>query len=67
MLRLGRNAGEFRVGEVSVEEIVATITGAKDNVVARRAARHATDAAGVEHRRGRAESTSSDCHEELEL
>jgi D-xylose transport system ATP-binding protein len=41
VLRLGRNAGEFRVGEVSQEEIVATITGAKDNVVARRAARHA--------------------------
>jgi D-xylose transport system ATP-binding protein len=47
VLRLGRNAGEFRVGEVSVEEIVATITGAKDNVVARRAARHASaDVAG---------------------
>jgi D-xylose transport system ATP-binding protein len=41
VLRLGRNAGEFRVGEVSQEDIVATITGAKDNVVARRAARHA--------------------------
>jgi len=41
VLRLGRNAGEFRVGEVSSEEIVATITGAKDNVVARRAARTA--------------------------
>jgi D-xylose transport system ATP-binding protein len=39
VLRLGRNAGEFRVGEVTQEEIVATITGAKDNVVARRAAR----------------------------
>jgi D-xylose transport system ATP-binding protein len=40
VLRLGRNAGDFRVGEVSQEDIVATITGAKDNVVARRAARH---------------------------
>jgi D-xylose transport system ATP-binding protein len=40
VLRLGRNAGDFRVGEVSQEDIVAAITGAKDNVVARRAARH---------------------------
>jgi D-xylose transport system ATP-binding protein len=46
VLRLGRNAGEFRVGEVSQEDIVATITGAKDNVIARRAGRHtSTDAA----------------------
>jgi D-xylose transport system ATP-binding protein len=41
VLRLGRNAGEFRVGEVSQEDVVAAITGAKDNVVARRAARDA--------------------------
>jgi D-xylose transport system ATP-binding protein len=40
VLRLGRNAGDFRVDEVSQEDIVAAITGAKDNVVARRAARH---------------------------
>jgi D-xylose transport system ATP-binding protein len=47
VLRLGRNAGEFQVGEVSQEDIVATITGAKDNVVTRRAARHVSaDAAG---------------------
>lgn len=39
VLRLGRNAGDFRVGEVSQEDIVAAITGARDNVVARRAAR----------------------------
>ena len=54
VLRLGRNAGEFRVGEVSVEEIVATITGAKDNVVARRAARHATADVAGSSTRGRA-------------
>ena len=41
VLRLGRNAGDFRIGEVSQEDIVAAITGASDNVVARRAARHA--------------------------
>lgn len=41
VLRLGRNAGDFQVGEVSQEDIVAAITGAKDNVVARRAARQA--------------------------
>jgi D-xylose transport system ATP-binding protein len=39
VLRLGRNAGDFRVGEVSQEDIVAAITGASDNVVARRATR----------------------------
>jgi D-xylose transport system ATP-binding protein len=39
VLRLGHNAGEFRIGEVSYEEIIAAITGASDNVVAQRAAR----------------------------
>ena len=37
VLRLGRNNGEFHVGDVSYEEIVAAITGASDNVVTRRA------------------------------
>jgi D-xylose transport system ATP-binding protein len=41
VLRLGRNGGEFRVGEVDQEDVVAAITGAKDNVVAERAARRA--------------------------
>ena len=36
VLRLGRNNGVFEVGAVSQEEIVAAITGASDNVVARR-------------------------------
>jgi len=39
VLRLGHNAGEFRIGEVSYEQIIAAITGASDNVVAQRAAR----------------------------
>jgi D-xylose transport system ATP-binding protein len=39
VLRLGHNAGEFRIGEVTTEQLVATITGASDNVVAQRAAR----------------------------
>jgi D-xylose transport system ATP-binding protein len=39
VLRLGRNAGEFMVGEVTQEEVVAAITGASENVVSRRAAR----------------------------
>jgi D-xylose transport system ATP-binding protein len=39
VLRLGRNNGVFKVGDVSQEEIVAAITGASDNVVAQRAAR----------------------------
>ncbi|KFF60465.1 hypothetical protein JF66_04240 [Cryobacterium sp. MLB-32] len=37
VLRLGRNNGEFTVGEVSYEEIIAAITGASDNAVTRRA------------------------------
>ena len=40
VLRLGRNGGEFRVDEVTTQELVAAITGASDNVVAARAARH---------------------------
>jgi D-xylose transport system ATP-binding protein len=38
VLRLGRNNGVFEIGAVSTEDIVAAITGATDNVVARRAA-----------------------------
>ena len=38
VLRLGRNNGVFDIGSVSTEDIVAAITGATDNVVARRAA-----------------------------
>jgi len=41
VLRLGRNAGEYRVGEATQEQVVAAITGAADNVVSRRSARHA--------------------------
>lgn len=39
VLRLGRNAGEFKVGEATNEEIVQAITGASDNAVSRRRAR----------------------------
>jgi ABC-type sugar transport system ATPase subunit len=38
VLRLGRNNGDFRVKDVSTEEIIAAITGATDNVVTRRSA-----------------------------
>ncbi|MET4782366.1 ATP-binding cassette domain-containing protein [Glaciihabitans sp. UYNi722] len=38
VLRLGRNNGEFRVGDVSPETIIAAITGATDNAVTRRTA-----------------------------
>jgi D-xylose transport system ATP-binding protein len=38
VLRLGRNNGEFRVADVSYEDIIAAITGATDNVVTRREA-----------------------------
>ncbi|MER6171999.1 ATP-binding cassette domain-containing protein [Streptosporangium sp. NPDC001681] len=40
VLRLGRNNGVFDVADVSTEDIVAAITGATDNVVSRRQARH---------------------------
>ena len=40
VLRLGRNAAEFRVEEATTAQLVAAITGASDNVVAARAARH---------------------------
>ncbi|MDP3894978.1 ATP-binding cassette domain-containing protein [Nocardioides sp.] len=39
VLRLGRNAAEFRVEEASTEELVAAITGASDNVVSQRSQR----------------------------
>jgi len=38
VLRLGRNNGDFRVADVTSEMIIAAITGASDNSVARRAA-----------------------------
>lgn len=37
VLRLGRNAGDFRVKDTTHEQIVAAITGASDSVVTRRA------------------------------
>jgi D-xylose transport system ATP-binding protein len=44
VLRLGRNAGEFTVSEVSQEEVVAAITGASENVVSQRAERAQSEA-----------------------
>lgn len=44
VLRLGRNNGEFTVGDVSTEEIIAAITGATDNAVSRRASSRAPEA-----------------------
>lgn len=44
VLRLGRNAGDFPIAGTSYEEIVAAITGAADNPVARRDGRQATGA-----------------------
>ena len=44
VLRLGRNNGFFDVKTTSTQEIIAAITGAHDNVVARRlAAKNAPD------------------------
>lgn len=39
VLRLGRNNGEFTVGEVTPEEIIAAITGATENAVTLRTAK----------------------------
>jgi len=36
VLRLGRNNGDFRIPDVSYEEIISAITGATDNAVTRR-------------------------------
>ncbi len=50
VMRLGRNAAEFRTEDVSTADLVAAITGASDNVVANRAAR--SGAASKEHHDG---------------
>ncbi len=47
VLRLGRNNGVFKVGDVSQEDIVAAITGATDNVVTQRAGRQARPVPGT--------------------
>lgn len=39
VLRLGRNAAEFHIDDVTTDQLVAAITGASDNVVAARRAR----------------------------
>lgn len=39
VLRLGRNAAEFGIDDVTTDQLVAAITGASDNVVAARRAR----------------------------
>lgn len=39
VLRLGRNAAEFKIEDVTTDQLVAAITGASDNVVAERAQR----------------------------
>ena len=39
VLRLGRNAAEFNIADVTTADLVAAITGASDNVVAERARR----------------------------
>ncbi|TQL40379.1 monosaccharide ABC transporter ATP-binding protein (CUT2 family) [Homoserinimonas aerilata] len=45
VLRLGQNNGDFRVSDVSYEEIIAAITGATDNAVTRRASSHSSEGA----------------------
>jgi D-xylose transport system ATP-binding protein len=49
VLRLGRNNGDFRIPDVSYEDIISAITGATDNVVSRRAGRlGTTDGVGAD-------------------
>ncbi len=43
VLRLGRNNGDFRMPDVSYEDIIAAITGATDNEVTRRASATSTE------------------------
>ena len=50
VLRLGKNAGEFKVDETDDQQVVAAITGASDNVVTRRAARRESAAKPEEER-----------------
>jgi simple sugar transport system ATP-binding protein/D-xylose transport system ATP-binding protein len=50
VLRLGQNNGVFAVDEVSPEDIIAAITGATDNVVARRSAQRAQPTTTTEGR-----------------
>ncbi|WP_203338658.1 ATP-binding cassette domain-containing protein [Nocardioides limicola] len=52
VLRLGRNAAEFRVEEATTDQLVAAITGASDNVVAARAERRRTDGAEAQLEEG---------------
>src|SRR6266545_1944931 len=56
VLRLGRNAGEFRVGEATQEEIVQAITGASDNAVSREYAGSAGDCGPASSGPGRSPS-----------
>jgi len=49
VLRLGRNAAEFKTEEVSTADLVAAITGASDNVVTERAQRAKFTEKGAEH------------------
>jgi D-xylose transport system ATP-binding protein len=42
VLRLGRNAAEFDITDATTDQLVAAITGASDNVVAKRAQRRST-------------------------
>jgi ABC-type sugar transport system ATPase subunit len=48
VMRLGRNAAEFKTEETTTEQLVAAITGASDNVVAARASRRTPTEGGVD-------------------
>ena len=48
VLRLGRNAADFKVEEATTAQLVAAITGASDNVVAQRASRDLSTEEGTD-------------------
>ncbi|MBC7597338.1 MAG: sugar ABC transporter ATP-binding protein [Kineosporiaceae bacterium] len=50
VLRLGRNGAEFKIGDVTTEQLVAAITGASDNVVTQRATRVHDESAATQSR-----------------
>jgi D-xylose transport system ATP-binding protein len=63
VLRLGRVVGDFAMQDTSQEQIVQAITGASDNVVARRASRASADGGANVRREPHKDWTVSDTQE----
>lgn len=65
VLRLGRNNGFFTVGDVTIEDLIAAITGASDNAVTQRASRRGPGVALTES--GNLSDSTSDILEPNEM